>query len=364
MRRKTFELILSRLGPHLQRKATNFNPEPTTPAQQLAYCLYFLAQGCTQAAAASSMRTSPSNLNRAVAEVPALLVEHFADVIVWPNQAEKLRIAAGFYKRCMGKFGTRHGLPQIIGAMDGTHVASWIGHYNRKSFKSFNVLGVCDHRGQFLHVVAGEAGNMHDSTVFKGSGLCDELETGDKGRGMWIGRKVVAGVHMPYSILADSAYAMHTFVTPAMQNTAARRSPTLRTLNIKIASTRNIIERAFGRLKARWRCLIKGLDLKDEAHVTVMIMACFILHNICERANEPLPIDAEGALRDGGHDEDEQRRLAALIAGLNLPIEEGDEQAYLQALGGAVPERAIPRNHSAHGRAVRDALERFVNLLM
>ena len=41
------------------------------------------------------------------------------------------------------------------------------------------------------------------------------------------------------------------------------------------------MENAFGRLKARWRRLLKRLDV-DANKVPNIVIACCILHNICE----------------------------------------------------------------------------------
>ena len=42
-----------------------------------------------------------------------------------------------------------------------------------------------------------------------------------------------------------------------------------------------VVENAFGRLKGRWRCLLKRMDFMLE-NVPNVVAACVILHNICE----------------------------------------------------------------------------------
>ena len=62
--------------------------------------------------------------------------------------------------------------------------------------------------------------------------------------------------------------------------------------NKKHCSTRNVIERAFGVLKNRWRCLLDTLEL-DLKNIPSIIAACFVLHNICidlrEKKKQKLP---------------------------------------------------------------------------
>ena len=70
--------------------------------------------------------------------------------------------------------------------------------------------------------------------------------------------------------------------------------------------TRQVIERAFGVSKMRFRCLHRsGGDLMYEpVKCCRIIVACFMLHNICTEHN--LPIDDEGQERDENDDGDNE----------------------------------------------------------
>ena len=63
--------------------------------------------------------------------------------------------------------------------------------------------------------------------------------------------------------------------------------------NTMLRLARNQIECAFGRLKARWRILLRSMDLKLE-DMPDIILACFFLHNFCEERNiEPILADMD-----------------------------------------------------------------------
>lgn len=60
-----------------------------------------------------------------------------------------------------------------------------------------------------------------------------------------------------------------------------------------LSKARMTIERAFGLLKARWRSLLHLLPMTLVNKIPQYIVACCVLHNICELrgdvCNEPLP---------------------------------------------------------------------------
>ena len=60
-----------------------------------------------------------------------------------------------------------------------------------------------------------------------------------------------------------------------------------RILDITLCSARNVIECAFGRLKARFGCLKRAMDINSD-DLPFVIYACFVLHNYCELNNESI----------------------------------------------------------------------------
>ena len=54
-----------------------------------------------------------------------------------------------------------------------------------------------------------------------------------------------------------------------------------KTYNYRQSRARMVVENAFGRLKGRWRCLLKRMDFKLQ-NVPPIVSSCVVLHNICE----------------------------------------------------------------------------------
>ena len=62
-------------------------------------------------------------------------------------------------------------------------------------------------------------------------------------------------------------------------------TPQEKRFNKLLSSARVTAERAFGVLKARWRCLLTLLDTNLE-NVSDVIITCFALHNFCQINNK------------------------------------------------------------------------------
>jgi hypothetical protein len=183
------------------------------------------------------------------------------------------------------------GVPNIVAAIDGSEIPiitppfTGDAYRNRKGDTSVKLQAACDATMKFLDVYTGITGRWHDQHAFHDSPLYGALHGG------WLGQKLeeahvvvqlpaAAGAapvraRLPLQLIADSAYACTKHVLPAFFDSTARTGSRL-VYNQKHASTRNVIERAFGLLKARWRVLRRASELKLDNTVLMIVASCTI----------------------------------------------------------------------------------------
>ncbi|KAJ9504605.1 hypothetical protein QJQ45_013654 [Haematococcus lacustris] len=346
MGRGTFDWLKRQLRPLIKTRRLS-------SGQRLAPTLRFLASGSSMLSVANELGMGHSTVHEAVHEVCAAIVTILSTKIRMPTTVDQLKASAAKF------MAAGNGMPQCFAAVDGVHFAvkDWgvRAMVNRKGFTSYNVLALIDGDEQFINVEVGCPGSMHDARVMAESELADGLH-GELGQLLWAARQEVNGCAMPMSILADSAYACHTFVLPAFKDTYAARCPHLTRFNTMHGPARRKIECTFGRVKARWRVLLRENDL-TLPYVPTVIMACFILHNIAEQRAEPLP--------------EADDRYMAMLAAYNAMFEGiellgadedgmGDNGGAAAAGGHLVPFGALEppplQRRREHGFAVRDAV--------
>lgn len=90
-------------------------------------------------------------------------------------------------------------------------------------------------------------------------------------------------------IIGDSAYPLLTWLMKPFPHKGALTEGEKR-FNHQLSTARVVSENAFGRLKGRWRCLMKRMDMKPE-YIPIVITACCTLHNICEIHGEEFDTD-------------------------------------------------------------------------
>ncbi|XP_071943732.1 uncharacterized protein [Antedon mediterranea] len=176
------------------------------------------------------------------------------------------------------------GFPQCAGAIDGTHLPvlgpseNKADYHNRKGWYSIILQAVVDHK--FTDIYAGWPGRTHDARVFAHSAL-PELAANNNGLLFSAEKnKQLSGLNVPVCLIGDPAYPLQPWLMKGYINNN-HLTPTQRHFNRQLSSARVVVENAFGRLKGRWRRLLKRNDT-STIFSSDIVAACCVLHNFCE----------------------------------------------------------------------------------
>lgn len=162
--------------------------------QLLAY-LSYLRSGGFQWCVGSLAGVSQSSASRIIEKFTDSLFDQCSDFIYFPSAVEERNIIKqGFY--------SIKGFPNVIGAVDGTHVGikapvtNSFAFVNRKQYHSVNVQVICDHNYVIQDVVARWPGSTHDSFIWRNSSIKTRLETGEFGNAWLLGKKYSSNIFM------------------------------------------------------------------------------------------------------------------------------------------------------------------------
>lgn len=198
------------------------------------------------------------------------------DYIKWPRGDDLIQVIEGFRQRW--------GFPQCAGAIDGSHIPiiapedNHCDYFNRKGWHSVILQGVVDHQFCFTNIYTGWPGSVHDARVLKNSEVYTKAERGELFPPL---SEEIMGVDVPVMLLGDPAYPLRNWLLKGYTDTGTLTEEQ-QYFNLRHSRARMTVECAFGRLKGRWRCLVKRLDV-DIHTVPTIISACCTLHNLCEK---------------------------------------------------------------------------------
>jgi len=211
------------------------------------------------------------------------LVHHAPTFIRMPTSEEELRDLAAA-SAALVRDGA--GIPNAPLSCDGCHIRIPFGdrlegHMDWKSRKGFYAMvlqGVCDHRSLFRSVQAGWCGSVHDARVFRSSTVGNSILESTVFGGLTC--FLPDGTELPMAVLCDSAYPKATCVIKPHVDGGNLTNEQL-WLDYCQSVQRQPVERAYGRLKGRWRTLLLRA-FHSVKFMPVVIVACCVLHNICE----------------------------------------------------------------------------------
>ena len=141
---------------------------------------------------------------------------------------------------------------------------------------------VCDSECRFTDVFAGWQGRAYDARVFSVSKIGGMITNGTLVPQDQDLSKVISGKTIEPFRIGDPAYPLSKHLMKDYPG--SNISPEKEYFTYRLNRARIQIERAFGKVKGRWRCLFKQLECSLENAVHHVIASC-ILHNICEEGD-------------------------------------------------------------------------------
>ncbi|KAL6626893.1 hypothetical protein ACP70R_030619 [Stipagrostis hirtigluma subsp. patula] len=280
MSRATFEAVCEELGAAVAKEDTMLRAAIPV-RQRVAVCIWRLATGEPLRLVSKRFGLGISTCHKLVLEVcAAIKAVLMPKAVQWPESQEAAADVAAV-------FHATSGVPNVVGAMYTTHIpiiapkANVAAYYNRrhtdrnqKTSYSITVQGVVDAAGAFTDVCIGWPGSMSDAEVLERSALYAQRGAAGLLQGQWVvggaGYPLMDWLLVPYTH-QNMTWAQHVF-------------------NEKVDGVRSVARDAFQRLKARWGCLQRRTEVKLQ-DLPVVLGACCVLHNICERAGEAVDPD-------------------------------------------------------------------------
>ena len=276
MSRSSFYALCDQLAPYLEDQSTIMR-QPVEVDRKVALTLYYLADEGRMRKTANAFGLARSTVSIIIRRVCRIITEHLGPQLI------RLPTTEAEVKDKVKKFSDRFHFPQCFGAVDGTHIdikqpsCNATDFINRKSRYSLNVQACCDYNCEFMDVVVKWPGSVHDARVFTNSTLNRKLRNGQIPRCL----KNIIEDEDPIQvfILGDPAYPLLPYVMKEYASGGSTEQEQY--FGYRLCRARNVIECAFGRLKARFSSLRRQMDINLD-DLPFVIYACFVLHNYCE----------------------------------------------------------------------------------
>ncbi|XP_053705888.1 uncharacterized protein LOC128749911 [Synchiropus splendidus] len=279
MRRSTFRLLCERLRASVTRKDTKCRLA-TSVELRVAICLLRLATHLPIHTISHLFGVGLSSVCVFTQQViSAINRELKAEYLHSPSDAE--------FRDLVDGFRDRWGFPQCVGVVGGTRVnilaPSRTSHEycDAKGTHTVFLQAVVDHDMKFWDVNVAWPGRVPETHAFFNWSLYEDAQAG---RLLPAWKENIGGVEVPLLILGDATFPLLTWLMtpyPEEGQVTAQQAA----FNQRLRQARGTAERAFGRLKGRWTCLLSRCDF-SITRVSNLLSACCVLHNFCEAHGE------------------------------------------------------------------------------
>ncbi|XP_052192789.1 protein ALP1-like [Diospyros lotus] len=182
-------------------------------------------------------------------------------------------------------------LPNLCGAIDATALKlrripsdqNPAAYLCRHGYPAVLLQVVADHKKVFWDVCVKAPGGSDDAAHLRDSTLYDRLISEDI---VWDRVMNVRGHPVRPYIVGDWCFPLLSFlITPFTWNGTG--TPAQNEFDIALMKGRKVVEEAIGLLKGRWK-ILQDLNVGLN-HAPQTIVACCVLHNLCQIAREPEP---------------------------------------------------------------------------
>ncbi|XP_040074822.2 uncharacterized protein LOC120846974 [Ixodes scapularis] len=146
---------------------------------------------------------------------------------------------------------------------------------------SIILLALVDHRYRFRYVNIGTPERCHDAHVYRRSALEAVLQ----GPTLQMPMVTVNGTTVPPLILCDQAFPLTPNMLKPYPRKDVKKGSPQEGFNRQLSSARRVVENAFGRVKARFRFIMKRMECGVD-NARLVVRACCILNNVCEHFND------------------------------------------------------------------------------
>lgn len=281
-----FATLLDHLRPHL---SLSHLPVPTDHALSIALCR--LSTGVSSKALASSLSLPPSLISRATHAVTRLLSTRlYPDYVKTPISHRLLQTISSFKDLTS--------LPNCAGFIASSPVRIHLPHdaseddldaflSSNRTFPSVLLQVVSDHRKIFWDACIRAPGSSDPASHFRDSSLYDRLSSSKILKDSTVS---VRGHQIRPYIMGDSSYPLLPFLlTPFGSGGATNSEFDSRAqdeFDAAVDKGRTAsVEAAIALLKGRWK-ILRNLNVGLN-HAAQTVIACVVLHNMCQIAGEP-----------------------------------------------------------------------------
>ncbi|KAF0044090.1 hypothetical protein F2P81_003248 [Scophthalmus maximus] len=282
MSQETFFYLCDKLRPRLARQNTSFRL--ALPVEKrVAVALWRLASNVEYRTISTLFGVGKSTVCRCVRDMCHAIVALLSSVYLRPPNEQELEDSAQLFlsnlgfPHCVATVATLHTaiITPSNNASDYANPAGWLSVLSQVAVSG---------RGQFWDVCASFPGGTDPAEILQNSSL---WATAAEGGLSPAPLSIFMGKPLRYVLLGEACYPLQSWLMKAYPEDKGRGAGRTaltepqRLFNRRLAGALRVSEEALLRLRARWQCLSKRNDCGLDV-VPTMILACCILHNMCE----------------------------------------------------------------------------------